>query len=355
MNMYINGLGYISPFKGNRLSEISDDTIPLTENGYLKCSEPDYKQQINPAVSRRMSRAVKMGIFTAKSCLSDAGIEVPDAIVTGTGLGCIEDTEKFLISVINNKETLLSPSPFIQSTHNTVSSQIAVMLKCHGYNVTYSHRALSFESAIIDASMLLDEGNAQNILMGGIDEITEISLQLQQRMSIYKNNNSKDFSFTGNKTRGSIAGEGATFFTVAKHPSANSYAKIASLKMLNEQHDFDSINKSAELFLAENGFECSDVDLVILGYSGNVQSDSLYDFLDSGIFKNKALAYFKHLCGEYHTASAFSTALAATILKNQAIPELVRLNKVSANSIKNVLIYNHFHNANHSFLLLTNV
>lgn len=353
MEIFINGVGVISPLKGNCLTEIQEAMLPSVEKGYMKCSEPDYKKFINPVAARRMSRAVKMGIFSAKTCLDDAGIEMPDAVVTGTGLGCIEDTEKFLISVINNNEKLLSPTPFIQSTHNTVGSQISILLKCHGYNVTYSHRALSFESALIDAGMLLNESGVQNILLGGIDEITDISLNLQQRMGIYKSNGAS--SFSDNNSRGSFAGEAAVFFIASAKPSSKSYAKITSLKTITGQFDADSLKISAEKFMIENKIDVKEINLAVLGYSGNPITDSLYDSLSEGIFSKTSTAYYKHLCGEYHTSSAFSLALASEILKKNKVPEIVRRNSVPVSDVKNILIYNHFQNESHSFLLIRNV
>lgn len=58
--------------------------------------------------------------------MKDANVESVDAIITGTGLGCIEDSEKFLKSILDNKEEFLTPTSFIQSTHNTVGAQIAL-------------------------------------------------------------------------------------------------------------------------------------------------------------------------------------------------------------------------------------
>ena len=72
-------------------------------------------------------------------------------LLPDTGLGCLEDTEKFLSSIYTNEEKLLNPTPFIQSTHNTVAGAIALAIKCHGYNATYTHRGFSFESALEDA------------------------------------------------------------------------------------------------------------------------------------------------------------------------------------------------------------
>ena len=58
----------------------------------------------------------------------------------------------------------------MQSTHNTVSSLIAMQLKCHGYNATFSHGTDSFEHARRDAENLLKLGLAKTALVLGFDE-----------------------------------------------------------------------------------------------------------------------------------------------------------------------------------------
>jgi len=186
MEIYIKGIGNISPqntfnndFFLEEIAEYSDE--------HLKCIEPDYKKYIKPVLLRRMSRIIKMGIYAAKISLDDAEVSIPDAIITGTGLGCIEDTEKFLFSMIKDNESFLPPTPFIQSTHNTISSQIALLLKCHNYNNTYVHRGISFESALIDSMMLLKENFANNVLTGGADEITHNSFLITKRLGHWKN------------------------------------------------------------------------------------------------------------------------------------------------------------------------
>ena len=105
---------------------------------------PNYREYISPSASRRMETGVKIGFVAATKALTLAQLSQPDAILTATGLGCIADTEKFLNSIINNNETYLTPTSFIQSTHNTVGAQIALGLQCNGYNSTYTHGNLSF-------------------------------------------------------------------------------------------------------------------------------------------------------------------------------------------------------------------
>ena len=105
----------------------------------LTCIEPDYTKYVDAKLIRRMSRIIKMGVAAASEALQQANVQCPDAIITGTAYGCLTDTDQFLTRMVEFKETLLSPTAFIQSTHNTVAAQIALMLQCHSYNNTYVH------------------------------------------------------------------------------------------------------------------------------------------------------------------------------------------------------------------------
>lgn len=354
MKAFIRGTGHISAHKSGDFNNLGQETLPVPENGYLSCVEPDYREYINPMVSRRMSRAVKMGIYAAKSCLANAGVDIPAAIITGTGLGCIEDTEKFLISIIKNEEKLLNPTPFIQSTHNTVGSQIALFLKCHGYNVTYSHRGHSFENALTDSILLLNEKEAENVLTGGIDELTEHSYHLQTRLGIWKTpENTANDILTGT-TRGNIAGEGAAFFLLSNAKYMNYGVSVALPKMISGSMNYEKLLAEANNYLATNGLSTGDVDLLLLGYGGDRNTDILYDHLVEGIFPETACAYFKHLSGDYQTVSSFATAISEHVIKNQFVPELIRLRGMVTEKISNILIYNHFNNINHAFILVQN-
>lgn len=351
---YINGTACISPQRTIDNNGFCNEIIELKDTPYLKCIEPVYKKYIDPMVARRMSRIVKMGIYTAKSCMENSGIENPDAIITGTGLGCIEDTEKFLSSIILNEEKLLNPTPFIQSTHNTISSQISLSLKCHAYNVTYAHRSLSFESALFDSLLMIGEKSAETVLLGGADEITPNSFTITNRLGFWKTKKTSNLELLNSTTKGSIAGEGTSFFLLSDKPSLTTFAKISSVEISSNQLDEETVKKNAISFIQNNNIEIHDVDLVLLGINGDSRFDNLYYELVKTIFNKNACAYFKHLCGEYHTASSFALWLAATILKEQEVPGFISVNNIQANRLKNILIYNQYRNHSHSFILLKN-
>ena len=118
--------------------------IKSTDAEALYITDPNYRNYINPVAIRRMSKMLKMGISTGMNCLKQAGIETPDAIITGTGRGSMLDMEQFLLDMIKLEEEALTPTAFIQSTYNSVNGWLALKTKCKGYSQTYVHRGTSF-------------------------------------------------------------------------------------------------------------------------------------------------------------------------------------------------------------------
>ena len=95
-----------------------------------------------------------------------------------------------------------------------------------------------------------------------------------------------------------------------------------------------------------------DVDIIILGNNGDIDFDVYYENLQNKIFKNMQQLYYKHLSGEYNTASAFGLWTACQILREQKIPEILKLNESTNPSMESVLLYNQYRGEYHSFTLL---
>ena len=130
----------------------------------------DYKEYISPKEGRRMGKLMKVATLTSLKALREAGIECPDAIITATANGMLETSEKFLVDMVDNGEETLSPTLFMQSTHNTIGSAIAIRTKCHGYNITYTQGKDSMKWALRDAERLIRMGKAKTVLVGCHDE-----------------------------------------------------------------------------------------------------------------------------------------------------------------------------------------
>jgi 3-oxoacyl-[acyl-carrier-protein] synthase II len=350
MKLYIRATGNISPQKTFGHPPLLQDLVEQNGNR-LRCTEPDYSAIIDVKLIRRMSRIIKMGVAAAKECLQEAGIENPDAIITGTAYGCLEDTGVFLKKMVEQKEEMLTPTAFIQSTHNTIGAQIALLLQCHNYNNTFVHRGFSFESALLDAMMLLEEGSATHVLAGGIDEITDTSHTILSRFGLYKNNGISNLDLYKSRSKGSIAGEGAAFFLLSNQVSEKNYAALDAVYTFYKPGSTKEVEQQVQLFLSGQSLTVNDIDIVLTGRNGDSTGDTVYTELNNTVFRNSIAVHYKHLCGEYPTSIAFALWLAAAVIKGGNLPAV--LGASTKKHIKRILIYNHYQSIHHSLLLVS--
>lgn len=345
MHAYVNAIGLISP----QHTLENDFTCNLPHEGevVLRCQEPVYKELINPVQLRRMSRILKLSLAASQLCLNRAGECQPDAIVVGTGLGCVNDLELFLTSMLKENEQSLSPIPFINSSHNTVAAQIARNLQNHGYNSTFCHRGISFESALQDALMLIHGNEANNVLLGGVDEFSEHYYALLNQLGMFKNDN---------HAYGALCGEGAGFFLLSNHLTDKTYSQIRAVHSAYSSFDAQDIHQFISTFLLRNNLSISDITHVMLGISGDRDSDAVYaDLTDNYLPAQSSVISYKHLCGEYTTSGAFALALASDALLSGCFPASSIYRQGNAEEITRVLIYNHYRNTNHSAILVEKV
>lgn len=337
MELYITGTGIVSG-AGNS----SDDNFLREVPGYntdrLLCIEPNYTAYIPPMQLRRMSKAVRIGIGASKMCMASAGIEKPDAISVGTAMGCLTDTEVFLNKMITQDEQMLTPTAFIQSTHNTVSGQIALLAGCYGHNLTFVQRGHSFEHAVINTQLYLADNPGQQILVGGIDELTDGSLEALKIGGINRKESSTPADVLNGNTQGAVAGEGAAFFIMTDDKPATPALCIKDIYTFTAKDTATAAHKLTAYIKKQS----LNIDAVVLGQSGDEKSNAFYQSLYSGVFADTSQYVFKHLCGEYATASAFALGmLANAVAKHESLPSSCAL-KNEAGALKKVLLINHY-------------
>lgn len=339
MSLYINGIGAVSPQK-SFTEALSSDSL-VHQGNQLHCQEPDYAAFVDARHLRRLSRIVKLSVAASSRAVQDAGPVDIDGVIVGTGWGCIEDTVTFLQKMVENQEEALSPTAFIHSTHNTIAAQVAFQLKCRGYNTTYSHRNISFESALLDAVLLLSETPEQTLLVGGVDELTTTSFSILSRFDLFKQSQGvrSDALFLPSSA-GTVAGEGSVFFTVSGTRNEHSYCQVTDIHILSFGSVNDAVMAAREM-LQRHGLAAA--DLLLLGNNGDAEGDQQYTSFEHGLAHQNQALNFKHLCGEYPTASAFALGLGATLLKQGSS---------SAATPQSVLFYNRSPQSHQALVLL---
>jgi len=331
--IYINGYSSINPVNG----------VNSRPDVFL-CLEPEYKNYLDSSVVRRLGRIQKMAMVAAQQCIESAENQIPEAIITGTGFGCLSDTDKFLNNMLENETGLHSPTSFIQSTHNTISGQIAIMLKCNGYNNTFSHRGLSFEKALDDAAMLLEENETENVMVGCADEMPDNTHVITQKINLFSKN-------PGDRLE--IAGEGVHFFLISDKLSASCKGKILQYESYDGHLTGDQVAAVIQEMISTSGLTESKIDTFITGQNPAL-TEPHYEELASGFFKEASLLQYKHLTGEGLTASAFGVILALDLFKNKNSDSRF-YNRNTDRKPTNVFVYNHFKGIYHSFFLIQDV
>lgn len=262
----------------------------IEENKVL--AEPDYREFINPMMMRRMSKSTKMSIACAFSCLKNVSKNQLDAIIIGTGLGALADTEKFLTVSTTTEERILSPTSFIQSGHNSIAGQIALLLKNDCYNMTHVLHALSFEHALLDSMLNITEGR-QQVLVGAVDELTPLVKDLAVRFLL------------PNQIKYQLS-EGAGFFIMGPDKTR----AIAEVKSVSMQY-FDNLADCVSSFLKDNHLGFDDIQKGFVGYNLMAKNNQYIGF-DTLCYTDYTGRYFSSSAFGLHIASRYLQAYAQT-------------------------------------------
>lgn len=328
--LYIHQTSCVSPQEG-----LDSPKGPV--NNLLKAAEPRY-EGIPGNVLRRMSKSVRMGTGAALPLLKYS----PDGILIGTGYGGMEDSIRFLNQIIEYDEGILTPGTFVQSTANAIASQLGLIAHNRGYNITYVNRGLAFESALLDAAMLVREHPGKSWLVGGVDEISAHKFRFESAEGWYKKEDLTGKDLYRSDTPGTIAGEGAAVFLVNDRREG-ALAKISKIVLPGGEDENRFRSALAGLL------EGKSPDLLISGENGDSRALNWYRIAESMMGPGTGIARFKHLCGEYPTASAFALWLACNL--PGTLPKHL-LKRPPGRAPHHILIYNNYKFIQHSLLLL---
>jgi hypothetical protein len=311
--------------------------------------EPNYSDLIPRGLLRRMGKAVRMGIGTGLPLVEK--YKNLDGIILGSANGGLEDCLKFLNQIVQYEEGTLTPTNFVQSTPNAVAGLLALMSKNTGYNNTHVSKGLAFESALLDAILLFEQENVSQLLVGSVEEASTYNYNIDFLTGFFKEEEISSDQLLNSNTKGSVRGEGAAMFVVS-NSKENALCEIVDVDQFTYPKK-GTIEEKAMQFLAKNQLSPESIDALMLGFNGDNRSDYWYhDLMNS--FNHSTVYTYKNLAGEYPTVSGFSLWLTSNILEGATIPTEV-VYRDSGRNIQNMLIYNHYNDAQHGFILVKKV
>ncbi|MBR5085632.1 MAG: beta-ketoacyl synthase chain length factor [Muribaculaceae bacterium] len=325
--VYIKSVAHISAQQ-----PLSDEWLssPVVLQGdFVQACEPVYKDYISPMAARRMTPILKRAIVTAKAVLNDTDV---DAIITGTGLGSAACSEKLINAMIEEGEAFSMPTQFMQSTHNTIGSLVAIDRKCHAYNATYSQDGISAECALLDAFVQIRLGKINNALVGIHDELPKSWLEVMKRSKII-----------GNLMQ--VPASETSISMLLDNNLVGSKCEIAGIEVAFNT----SFDKMLSSFMSHYGLP--QVDALMMGKNGWEDNDKVYDELLDKLSCVPALHY-KHISGESCAASAFGVYASALCLEHGIVPATLQCDNINCDvPVKNILLANASGN-NKSLILL---
>ena len=337
------------------LSEEWMDNPIMYDVPFTRSIDPSFKEYISPIEARRMGRILKRALATSKEALKAAGCDTVDAIMTGTGFGCIENTEFFLDALSNEGEQLLKPTYFMQSTHNTISSLVAIQTKNYNYNATYAHKGISFESALHDAWLQFHLGKIGSALVGCHDEMTETFHSIMKKGGVMGQDDERCGEVAVSVV---LSSDGSALrpFDGPQGPQAQGpqpLCRLTGLKMLH-QPTMNNLMDAVTTMLQSADRSLADVDYILTGISGNHENDKAYLAETKTLFGDKPLLKYKHLFGENFTASGLGFYVAAQCLKAGRVPShlFVNANEASDKQPACIMLFNRSDGNDYTLILL---
>jgi 3-oxoacyl-(acyl-carrier-protein) synthase len=312
---------------------------------WIKVDLPKIDSKIlSPNSARRLSKAVKMGILCAMEALQQMDHSTLDGILVGSGKGCLIDSDKFLQSIVVQQEEFLSPTAFIQSTHNTVAGQIALLLKNTGYNMTYSQGRVSFESTVFDAYLQLVLNERKTLLVGAVDELSDISIEISEAIT-----NTTDHPLTANSidqpitthtthllaTGGIPHTEGAGFFVFSNQQHQHSLGELVDMVIYHPTEELPPESHLAA-FLKKNKLSTEQIDLIIYG---SAKQETPLE-MEAKAFNNIAKINYQLQVGYFDTDIVFALDLALKQLNNQTFRSMESPTGNQTAALQHILICN---------------
>ncbi len=343
--MYITDLRAISPQATFDAGGLQDHPTSHSGNKY-NAQEPDYAGLIAPILLRRMGKSIRMGIGAGLPLIQNQ--RNIDAIIIGSSEGGLEDCIKFLNQIVLYKEGTLTPTNFVQSTPNALAGSLALMSRNTCYNITHVHKGNAFENALIDAMLLFEEGKADTILAGNVEEISDYNFNIETLAGQFKVEDSTSENLLESGTPGTVCGEGASMF-ILKDKADDYLARIVDVAQISYPTEEEILGLIMDT-LKKNNLRPEDIDTLILGKSGDSHTDVWYTAVNRKLFQEQSIFTFKDLVGEYPTSIAFATYLAACLISGRNIGWKLIL---PPKPIKHILIYNHYKGVQHGLILMS--
>lgn len=220
------------------------DTSRYVSNLGAQIANFNAKDFMEPRFYRRLSRQSRLAVAVSIEAIKDSELEITDlnrhriGVVFGTAFGSTEQTDSFFVSLLDHGPQAAEPILFPDTVPNAPASHVAMYHGLQGPNSTFCQNHLSGECALAYGLSLLEQDQADVVLVGGVDELSSILYHSLDSVHALKHLHQEETLQPSQfpKGKGFIPGEGATCLVLekadlAKRRGKKSYGALLSLTL----------------------------------------------------------------------------------------------------------------------------
>ncbi len=229
------------------------------------CREFTTKDVIPPLLARRLDRPSRLLVVAAREALRTAGEPLPWApervgVMAGTWNAGTSALVEVLRAVFLTSPDEAPPAQFPSTVANAPASQLGILDKLGGPNVTFAEKQAGGLRAVAEAARSLQSGRADAMAACGVDEGDWLNAEGYARLR----------TLASPGRAGMVLGEGAAVLLLACEPGSAPLAALAgwgSASAPAPPHlyptDAAGLTAACTQALARAGLAASEVELVI--------------------------------------------------------------------------------------------
>ncbi len=261
-------------------------------------------EELPPRAIRRMKRFSQMALALAAAAQKDSGLEQsPHAVFMGSGWGALSETYDFLENLQDTNEQFPSPIDFVGSVHNSAAGQIAIHHGATGPNLTSSGGDYSFEQALLATEAFLGEKTRYNtaFLLAADESHSPLSplLDVSSQLSGVAADGGGSFYLCRKAIPGKVSIR-SCFYGCAGEKGIE--------EMIRSLGGREDIRNKCGMILA--GIPAARTQV------GEQQLDQFMQETDLDV----PVIHYRKFTGEFSSASAVATVMAAQLLESGQIP-----------------------------------
>ncbi len=337
----LSGVSGIEPIQ-------SFDTSKYASNLGAEIQNFNAKDFMEARFYRRLCRQSRLAVAASIEALQDSGLKITDqnrhriGVIFGTAFGSTEQTDSFFVSLLDHGPQAAEPILFPDTVPNAPASHVAIYHQLQGPNSTFCQNHLSGECALAYGLSLLEQDQADVVLVGGVDELSGILFHsfdsVHALKPIHQEETLQPKQFPTGK--GFILGEGATCMVLEQADLATkrqkkSYGTILSLTLTSgvvAQAHYETGGKGMaegiRAALEEATVEAEELDIIGLAANGideleHGEAKALDEVFGQGWYQIPRIP-LRYFVGEFGSAGLLTSATILLSLNKETIPPAVQ-------------------------------